>query len=109
MASWKVDIFVTLFTISPPLGPKHSHRLRDRGAGVVEAVAVLADVVLADADVRRFAAAAEAVGGREDVTPVDQRPAAEEVDASLGFIFLALKTKWFDQQRQFFVSESPSW
>ena len=86
-----------------------SHRLRDRGAGVVEAVAVLADVVLADADVRRFAAAAEAVGGREDVTPVDQRPAAEEVDASLGFIFLALKTKWFDQQRQFFVWESPSW
>ena len=82
-----------------------AHRLRDWGAGVVEAVAVLADVILADADMRRFGAAAEAVGGREDVSPVDQRPAAEEVEASLSFVFLALKTKMLDRQRQNFGYE----
>ena len=67
--------------------------MRERSALVVDAVAVLAGVVLADADVRRIQGRVEAVRGRQDVTPVDQGAAAVEVDSTFSLVFLALKTE----------------
>ena len=55
------------------------------------AVAVLVEVVLAEGD--DVGLAGQAVRGRQHVAPVDQRPAAREVDAALRLDLAAWKSK----------------
>ena len=50
-------------------------------AELAVAVAAVGEIVLAEGD--DVGLAAEAMGGREDVAPVDQRPAARVVDPAL--------------------------